>query len=60
MRSHAPDPYALIAGLEQAAGTQDREPTDGNDDGYGDGIQANNHDDPTNEPGFYIRKGHVH
>ncbi|MBW3081708.1 hypothetical protein, partial [Bifidobacterium saguinibicoloris] len=26
---------------------------------YDDGIQTNNHDDPANEPGFYIRKGHV-
>lgn len=30
------------------------------DDRHDNGIQANNHDDPANEPGFYIRKGHVH
>ena len=30
------------------------------DDRYDTGIQANNHDDPSSEPGFYIRKGHVH
>lgn len=26
---------------------------------YDDGIQANNHDEPANEPSFYIRKGYI-
>ncbi|WP_172145287.1 hypothetical protein [Bifidobacterium panos] len=30
------------------------------DNPYDTGIQDNNHDDPSSEPGFYNRKGHVH
>ncbi len=30
------------------------------DNPYDTGIQADNHDDPSNEPGFYSRKGHIH
>ena len=61
MKSPAPEPDGLIAtAFGQADGERQRDGNDaGREGGYDTGIQANNHDDPTNEPGFYIRKGHV-
>lgn len=61
MRSRNPDPASLIKPEHWKPAKSAPEP-DGDDDGprsYDTGIQSNNHDDPTSEPGFYIRKGHV-
>ena len=61
MKSAWPEPNKLIiTAFEQPGGTGLRQDDDRHGNGYDNGIQANNHDDPTNEPGFYIRKGHVH
>ena len=61
MKSARPDPNKLIGtAFERPGGTGLRRDADRHGNGYDKGIQANNHDDPTNEPGFHIRKGHVH
>lgn len=57
----SPDPAldSLIATAFGQTGGDGRRHEDDPHDGYGTGIQENNHDDPANEPGFHIRKGHV-
>lgn len=60
MKSPHPDPDSLIATASRPTSDDGRHGEDDPHDGYDTGIQENNHDDPANEPGFYIRKGHVH
>ena len=56
-----PDPNELIrTAFERDGATTSHDGNGKPDNPYGTGIQANNHDDPSSEPGFYIRKGHVH
>ncbi|NEG54828.1 IS256 family transposase, partial [Bifidobacterium sp. SMA15] len=62
MKSGSPDPASLIRPEHWKPPVSVHARDKGGDDSskpYDDGIQANNHDDPANEPGFYIRKGHV-
>ena len=60
MKSPNPDPGSLIETAFGQTGVMRQHDDTGPGNGYDTGIQANNHDDPSSEPGFHIRKGHVH